>query len=208
MSGNIPAHTQPPGSPLLVVLSGPSGVGKDASLNLLRTLDRTRHFVVTATTRTKRPGETSGVDYIFMEPGEFQEIVKSGGFLEYAEVYGNWYGVPRAQVREGLDRGVDTILKVDVQGAATIKRAAPEAVFIFLAPSSMEELRGRLALRATESAADFESRACIAWREMEHISAFDYQVVNPDGRLEEAVSCIDAIILAERCRIARRPTSI
>ena len=208
MSGHAPAHPQPPGGPLLVVLSGPSGVGKDASLNLLRTLDRPRHFVITATTRTKRPGERSGVDYIFMEPGEFREMIESGGFLECAQVYGNWYGVPREQVREGLDRGLDTILKVDVQGAATIKTATPEAVFIFLAPSSMEELHGRLALRATESAADFESRNCIARREMEHISAFDYQVVNPDGRLEEAVACIDAIILAERCRIARRPTSI
>ena len=194
--------------PLLVVLSGPSGVGKDAALNSLRTLKRPWHFVVTATTRPMRSNETDRVDYLFMEPAEFQAMVKREEFLEYAEVYGNWYGVPRQQVREAMGRGQDTILKVDVQGAATIKKLAPEAVFIFLVSSSMEELQHRLSMRSTESAEALESRARTAWKEMERLPAFDYEVVNRDGCLDDAVSCIDAIILAEKCRIPPRRITI
>ena len=192
----------------MVVVSGPSGVGKDAVLGVLRTLERPWHFAVTATTRSKRPGERDGTDYIFLETGKFQAMVEQGEFLEYAQVYGNWYGVPKQQIRHAGERGLDTILKVDVQGAATIKTLAPEAVFIFLVPSSMDELQRRLSLRATESATDLEIRTRIARHEMERMSSFDYVVVNRDGCLDQSVTCIDAIILAERCRTSPRQISI
>ena len=195
-------------APLLVVLSGPSGVGKDAALSSLRTLQQPRHFVVTATTRTMRPGEVDGVDYLFLPPGLFTEMVDKGEFLECAQVYDNWYGVPKQQVRDAFKKGMDVIMKVDVQGAATIRRLAPEAVFIFMVPSSMEELRERLERRATETAVGLETRIGIAHQEMEQLTAFDYVVVNRDSCLDEAVGCIDAIIVAEKCRIPPRQVSV
>ncbi len=191
-----------------MVLSGPSGAGKDAALNGLRDLGLPRHFAITATTRPMRPGERDGVEYTFLEPEEFQAMMEKGEFLEHARVYENWYGVPRRQVSEAMQKGLDTILKVDVQGAATIKKLLPEAVFIFLAPSSMEEIRRRLGARGTESAEALEVRTRAAWREMERLPAFDYKVVNRDGCLQEAVAHIDAIILAEKCRIRPRRISI
>ena len=208
MSVENPDYPYTTGSPLLIVLSGPSGVGKDAALGILRTLERPWYFAVTATTRSKRPGERDGVDYIFLEPGRFQAMMEQGEFLEYAQVYGNWYGVPKEQVRHAKEKGLDTILKVDVQGAATIKALVPDAVFIFLVPSSIEELQRRLSLRATESTADLEVRTGIARQEMERMSSFDYVVVNRDGCLDQSVTCIDAIILAERCRTSPRQISI
>ena len=196
------------GGPLLIVLSGPSGVGKDAALEGLRALNRPWHTIVTATTRSRRLGETDGVEYIFLEHDKFQSMIEHDELLEYAEVYGNWYGVPKQQVRDALAKGLDTVLKVDVQGAATIKKLVPNAVFVFLAPSSMDELRRRLSLRATESAMELETRTSIAWREMEHLRDFDYEVVNRDGSLDEAVARIDAIIQAEKCRIPPHRVSI
>ena len=194
--------------PLLVILSGPSGAGKDTVLDGLRNLKRPWYFVVTATTRPKRTSERDGLDYIFLEREKFQEMVQNGEFLEYAEVYGNWYGVPGQQVSQAIGNGLDTILKVDVQGAATIKKLAPEAVFIFLTTPSMGELEQRLELRATESAASLELRGNTASQEMERLTDFDYRVENRDGYLDQAVACIDAIILAEKCRIPTRRISI
>ena len=208
MSGEEPPYPQIAGRPLLVILSGPSGAGKDTVLDGLRTLNRPWYFVVTATTRPSRSGERDGLDYIFLEGQTFQEMVENGEFLEYAEVYGNWYGVPRQQVRQAIGNGLDTILKIDVQGAATIKRLAPEAVFIFLTTESIEELQQRLELRATESAESLELRGHTASQEMERLTDFDYRVVNRDGYLDEAVACIDAIILAEKCRVPPRQISI
>jgi guanylate kinase len=196
------------GTPLLIVLSGPSGVGKDAALNVLRTLERPWHFAVTATTRPRRPGERDGIDYIFMEPAEFRDMVARDEVLEHAQVYENWYGVPKQQVRDAMQKGLDVILKVDVQGAATIKKMAPEALSIFMAPPTMEELRQRLSLRDTETAEDLELRTRAAWKEMERLPEFDYKVVNREGRLDEAVACIESIILAEKCRVHPRNISI
>ena len=208
MSGEAPAYPSPQGGPLLVVLSGPSGVGKDAALDGLRALKRPWHFVLTATTRARRSGEADEVDYIFLEPEEFQAKLERGEFLEHAQVYGNRYGVPRSQVRQALEKGMDAILKVDVQGAATIKKLAPEAVFIFLAASSMEELGRRLKQRDTETVTDLESRTRVAWQEMDRLPEFDYKVVNREGCLDQVVAYIDAIILAEKCRIPPRQIAI
>ena len=193
-----------PGTPLLVVLSGPSGVGKDAALTGLRKLDRPWHFVVTATTRPQRPGERDGVDYIFLDQDTFLGMKERCEFLECAEVYGRWYGVPRSQVGEEFEAGNDVILKVDVQGAETVRRLAPEAVFIFMVPGSFEELERRLAQRMTESPLELEVRLSVARQELARIHEFDYQVVNCNDCLEQAVADIDSIIAVEKSRVVPR----
>ena len=197
-----------PAPPLLVVLSGPSGVGKDAALNRLRELERPWHFAVTATTRPMRPGERDGYDYIFLEAAEFARMRERDEFLECAEVYGRWYGLPRRQVRDELHTGRDVIVKADVQGAATLRRLAPEALLIFLLPPSLDELRRRLQARMTESADDLELRLETARAELREVRHFDYRVINEDGQLDRAAAEIDAIITAEKCRTEPRMTQL
>ena len=198
----IPEVSAPP--PLLVVLSGPSGVGKDAVLSELRKLDRSWHFAVTATTRPMRPGERDGQDYIFLDGDTFAKMRERDEFLECAEVYGRWYGVPRSQARDALRSGRDVFLKIDVQGAATIRAMAPEALLIFLIPPSLEELQNRLRGRMTESDAELERRLKTAEEELSQVRHFDYRVVNRDGQLTQAALDIDAIIAAEKCRVTPR----
>ncbi len=207
MRGTVTSEEQgalPEPSPLLIVLSGPSGVGKDAVLHRMRELGEPLHFAVTATSRPQRPGEKDGIDYHFIAEARFQGGVSEGEFLEWAQVYGNWYGVPKEEVRGALHQGSDVIVKVDVQGAATIKGLAPQGVFIFLAAPNMEELVQRLRLRKTESGTDLTRRIETAWAEMQCIPMFDYVVVNHRGRVDEAVAQIDAIITAEKCRVSPR----
>ena len=193
-----------PAPPLLIVLSGPSGVGKDAALNALKLLDRPWHFVVTATTRPQRPGEQDGIDYIFLETAAFLEMKEQDELLECAQVYGNWYGVPRSQVRQGLKEGKDVILKVDVQGADTVRKLATEALFIFMVPGSFDELRDRLTQRMTERPSEIDLRLSIAWSELGRVAEYDYRVVNRDDQLEQVIAEIDAIITAEKCRVHPR----
>jgi len=193
-----------PAPPLLIVLSGPSGVGKDAALNALKLLDRPWHFVVTATTRPQRPGEQDGIDYIFLETAAFLEMKEQDELLECAQVYGNWYGVPRSQVSQGLKEGKDVILKVDVQGADTVRKLATEALFIFMVPASFDELRDRLTQRMTERPSEIDLRLSIAWSELGRVAEYDYRVVNRDDQLEQVVAEIDAIITAEKCRVHPR----
>jgi len=161
------------------------------------------HFVVTATTRRQREGESDGVDYRFVSPERFQQMAERGELLEWAQVYGNWYGVPREEVEQALARGLDVMVKADVQGAAAIKSLYPTAVLIFLAPPSVEDLGRRLGSRNTESAVDLELRLRTARQEMERLSIFDYLVVNRQDETDEAVADIEAIITAEKCRIKR-----
>jgi guanylate kinase len=193
-----------PAAPLLVILSGPSGVGKDAALARLKVLDRPWHFAVTATTRPPRPDEQDGVNYIFLDTGTFLKMKERDEFLEYAEVYGRWYGVPRSQVRQGLKSGQDVILKIDVQGAETVRVLAPEAVSIFMVPGDFHELSSRLAERTTESSPEMELRLRMARQELDRVREFDYRVVNRDGQLDQVISDIDAIIAAEKCRVVPR----
>ena len=190
--------------PLLVVLSGPSGVGKDAALDALKLLDRPWRFVITATTRPQRPGEQDGVDYIFLETAAFLKMKERDDLLECAQVYDYWYGVPRNQVRQGLRDGKDVILKVDVQGADTVRELAPEALFIFMIPSSLDELKSRLTKRETETPSQVALRLSNAQSELGRVGEFDYRVVNREGQLEQAVAEIDAIITAEKCRTRPR----
>ena len=178
----------------LFVISGPSGVGKDSVIDGLKKLGRPYHFTVTATTRAMRQGETNGIDYIFLSRDEFRHMIDHDDLLEWAEVYGNLYGVPKSQVVDALNRGQDVIMKIDVQGAATVKKLHPDAVLIFLEPPDMKSLEERMRIRNTESETEVEVKLTTAFREMNEASWFDHRVVNRDGRLDEAIAAIDRII--------------
>jgi len=186
------------GPPLLVVLSGPSGAGKDAVLNRLKQSGLDFCHVTTMTTRPMRAREIDGTDYYFVTVEHFQELVRAGGLMEYAEVYGNWYGVPKAPAREGLAAGRDVVVKVDVQGAATIRYLAPEALLLFLAPPRFSELADRLKQRHTETEVDLARRIRTAEAEMLQADKFDYTVENPTGDIDFAVKRITEIIQEEK----------
>jgi len=195
-------------SGLLVVLSGPSGAGKDTVLNRMKQLGFPFHYVVTATTRPRRAGENNGVDYYFCSEAEFQEMMQQGELLEWAKVYGHWYGVPKQQVKQALEKRKDVIVKVDVQGAATIKNLLPGTVLIFLAPPSIKEYEERLRQRRTESESELKLRIEKVSEEMRSLPLFDYVVVNRQGELESTVSQIGAIITAEKCRANQPPIEL
>jgi guanylate kinase len=167
MSHEGDSPLSPPVKSLLIVLSGHSGAGKDAVLTRLRESSYPLEFITTVTTRARRANESEGVHYHFVSRDKFQELIDRGELLEWANVYGNYYGVPKEPVRQALSRGKDVIVKVDVQGAATIKKILPQAVFIFLAPPSMEELVMRLEQRRTESPSDLDLRIEAARKELE-----------------------------------------
>lgn len=190
--------------PLLVIISGPSGVGKDAALMRMRELGFPFHFVVTATDRPQRPGEIPGVDYHFLSTDEFQDMIRDGEFLEWANVYGQLKGIPKWEVREALATGKDVVLRIDVQGAATIRALAPEAILIFMLAKNEEELRSRLQWRRTDTPEQIDHRIETARRELEHIPSFDYVIVNEQARLDEAVGQIRSIIRAEKQRVRPR----
>jgi guanylate kinase len=190
--------------PLLVVLSGPSGVGKDAVLARMRRLGRPFHYVITATTRPKRAREKNGVDYHFLSRKEFQQMLDKHQFLEWANVYGNYYGVPKDEITSALSKGVDAIVKVDVQGAATIKGILPQAVFIFLIPPSVEELENRLRRRRSESSEDLALRLERSKEEIKSLPLFDYVITSHQNKLDQVISQIDAIIAAEKRRVKPR----
>lgn len=190
--------------PLVIIVSGPSGVGKDAILNRMKERKYPFTFITTVTTRQPRANEKDGVDYHFVSVEEYQALLAGNGLLESARVYGNWYGVPRAPVKEALEQGRDTIIKVDIQGAANIKKVIPEAVFIFIMPPSPEELVRRLTGRSTESASDLELRMKTAESEMQQVCLFDYTVINPCDDIESAIRDILCITTAEKCRVKPR----
>ena len=204
MTSQDPAAFRKFGEPVLVVVSGPSGVGKDAVFQYMRNLDRAWHFVVTATTRPRRRDERNGIDYLFLDREEFEHMRQGDQFLECAEVYENWYGVPKRQVKDALKRGQDVLIKVDVQGSATIKSLVPEVVMVFLAPPSLEELERRLRFRQSEALQGLRLRLEAAEQEMACMDKFDYKVINYNLRLDLAAFCIDSIITAEKCRVPLR----
>tara|TARA_Y100000588_G_scaffold208460_1_gene222393 strand:+ start:185 stop:796 length:612 start_codon:yes stop_codon:yes gene_type:complete len=186
--------------PILLILSGPSGVGKDAVLSRMRELKEPYHYTVTSTTRSKRDGETEGKDYIFISQNEFKKQIELGGFLEWAEVYGNYYGVPRDQVKSALKTGSDVIIKIDVQGAQTIKKLAPMALYIFLAPPDTDQLEKRLTERMTESPESLTLRLKTAAEEMKSANWFDHIVINHENQLDSAVSEIQNIVKDARAK--------
>jgi len=190
--------------PLLVVISGPSGVGKDAVLARMKELGRSFYYVVTATTRPKRSREKNGVHYHFLSRKEFQQMLRKNQFLEWANVYGNYYGVPKDEISLALSKGVDAIVKVDIQGAATIKKILPQAVFIFLRPPSLKELENRLRRRRSESSEDLTLRLEKATEEIKSLPLFDYVITSHQNKLDEVISQIDAIVTTEKCRVKPR----
>ncbi len=191
-------------NPLLIVISGPSGVGKDTVLVKMKQSRRSLYYVVTATTRPQRPGEKNGLDYHFVSKEQFERMIDTGQLLEWANVYDNLYGVPKRQVQQALAQGLDVMVKVDVQGAATIKNILPQAVFIFLTPPSLDELERRLKERKTESSEELKLRMETTREEMDSLPLFDYVVVNHQDRLDSTIAQIDAIISAEKCRVKPR----
>jgi len=194
--------------PLLIVLSGPSGVGKDAVLNRMRELNYPVYYVTTLTTRPMRANEQDNREYHFITPEKFREMAENDQLLERAEVYGNWYGVPREPVKQALEQGRNVMVKVDIQGAATIKKLLPQAVTIFLIPPSTNELLKRLTRRRTESPSELDLRLKTAEEEMKQLPMFDYAVVNRADEIDRAVSEIDAIITAEKCRTVQREITL
>ena len=197
-----------PTRPLLMVLSGPSGVGKDAVLARMKESGYPLKYITTLTTRPRRASEKNNVDYHFVSRERFQEMIENSAILEWANVYGNWYGVPKEAVKQALGKGEDIIVKVDIQGAATIKKILPQAIFTFLIPPSMDDLLIRLKQRRTESPSDLSLRLKTAEEEMKQLPLFDYVVVNKWDEIDLAVSEIKALITAEKCRVAPREIAL
>ncbi|MCL4263629.1 MAG: guanylate kinase [Anaerolineae bacterium] len=192
--------------PLLIVISGPSGVGKDTIARLvIESQAEAFYFVVTATTRPPRPGEVDGQDYIFLSSDQFAEMIENNELLEYAVVYNDYKGIPKQQIREALASGRDAIMRVDVQGAATIRKLIPNAITIFLTTDSEQELVARLRERKSETAEGLNLRIATARQEMKRIHEFDYWIVNAEEQQETAVNQILSIITAAHCRISQRP---
>jgi guanylate kinase len=187
---------------MLVIISGPSGVGKDTIIDALkkRVHDPEYHYVVTCTTRGMRPGEVDGVDYHFLDRATFKAQRAAGEFLEANNVHGNWYGTPRRQVRDSLAAGSDVILKIDVQGAQVVKEKIPGALLVFLIPPSLEDLFQRLRSRATETVDELEIRQRNAAIELARQEDYDYVVTNETGQVERTAGRIDDIIAEEHRR--------
>lgn len=198
----------PQSRPLLIVISGPSGVGKDTVIQRMKERGLPFHFVVTATTRPRRPNEVHGRDYLFVSKDEFARMIEQNELIEYAIVYGDYKGIPKGQVRDALASGKDVILRIDVQGAETIRKLAPEALLIFLTTASEEELVRRLETRKTETADELKLRIATARKELQRIEAFDYVLVNHDFHLDETVDSIRAIIAAEHYRVKPRQVTL
>jgi len=186
--------------PLLVVLSGPSGAGKDAVLDEMARRGHHFHRVITCTTRPPRDGERDGVDYFFVSDADFDRLIETGGLLEHAVVYGHRSGVPRQQVVDKLREGVDVYVRTDVQGAASIRQLAPGAVLVFIAPSSLDDIEQRIRARGADDEATVQRRLATARDEMARRREFDYVIENEAGRLEATVDRLVEILDAERLR--------
>ena len=200
---NLP-HTQP----LLIVISGPSGVGKDTVIQRMQERNLPFQFVVTATTRPPRPNEVHGKDYFFYSNAEFAEMIEKGELLEHAIVYNDYKGIPKAQVRDALASGKDVVMRLDVQGAETIRKLCLDALMIFLSPQDEAEMIERLHGRKTESAEKLKLRIATAQKEMSQLNLFDYVVINREFHLDETVDTIISIIIAEHHRVKQRVVTL
>ncbi|KAF5738603.1 hypothetical protein HS088_TW13G01504 [Tripterygium wilfordii] len=199
----------PDPNPLIIVISGPSGVGKDAVIKKLREVRENLHFVVTATSRGMRPGEVDGRDYYFVTKEEFLSMVERNELLEYALVYGDYKGIPKKQIREYMGKGYDIVLRVDIQGAETLRRIlGNSAVFVFLVAENELKMVERLIERKTENKEELLVRIATAREEVKHVRNFDYVVVNADGKLDDAVKLVDSIIDAEKAKVWQRNVAI
>ncbi|RPJ22170.1 MAG: guanylate kinase [Chloroflexi bacterium] len=194
--------------PLLIVISGPSGVGKDTVMQRMKERGLPFHFVVTATTRPKRTNEIHGKDYWFVSKEEFARMIDEDELIEHAIVYGDYKGIPKQQVREALTSGMDVLMRLDVQGAETVRKLTPQALLIFITTSSEEELVHRLETRKTETADSLALRIATARKELNRLEAFDYVIVNREFHLDETVDIIRAIIEAEHHRVSPRKVTL
>ncbi|MBP0962813.1 MAG: guanylate kinase [Oscillospiraceae bacterium] len=183
----------------LIVFSGPSGVGKGTILSQYMANRENICYSVSATTRSPRPGEVDGQQYFFLTKEKFEEMIAAGQMLEYAQYSGNYYGTPKQFVEDKLAAGVDVVLEIEVQGAAKVRQACPEALFIFVLPPSFEVLRSRLTGRGTEDAATVQKRLDAAFGEMRQAGSYDYVIVNDD--LDRAVEDLSAVVQAARCSV-------
>ncbi|MCC7117580.1 MAG: guanylate kinase [Anaerolineales bacterium] len=195
-------------SPLLIVISGPSGVGKDTVVQRMKERGLPFHFVVTATTRERRQNETHGQDYWFVSKEEFARMIEADELIEYAVVYGDYKGIPKWEVRDALTSGMDVVMRVDVQGAETVRKLAPEALLIFITCEGEEELERRLRERKTESSDSLALRIATARKELQRIEAFDYVIVNRDFHLDDTVNKVRSIIEAEHLRVHPRKVNL
>ena len=195
-------------NPLLIVISGPSGSGKDTVMKRMQEQGLPFHFVVTTTTRPKRVNEEHGRDYWFVSKEEFARMIEHNELIEYAVVYGDYKGIPKAQVRAALASGKDVVMRLDVQGAETVRKLAPDALLIFVTTENEEELVRRLQQRQTETPEELALRIATARKELQRIEAFDYVIVNRDFHLDETVYSIRAIIDAEHHRVNQRKVSL
>lgn len=194
--------------PLLIVISGPSGVGKDTVVDHMKIRGLPIHFVITATSRGPRQNENHGIDYFFYSKDEFEAMIENDELLEYAHVYSDYKGVPKFQVREALASGKNVVMRLDVQGAATIRDLCPDAVLIFLTTDTEDELIQRLKARQTEEPGELELRIETARSELNCAADFDYVVPNRDGKLDETIDIISAIIMAENHRAIQRKVNL
>lgn len=186
---------------VLIVISGPSGAGKGTICKALLEKHKNIYLSVSATTRMPREGEVEGVNYYFLTKEDFEEKVRNNGFLEYANVHGNFYGTPKVNVEKMLEDGKDVILEIDIQGALQVKENFKEGVFIFILPPSMEELKQRIIKRGSETEESLMTRFKNAYKEINYVSKYNYAVVN--DTLEVAVAKVEGIITAEKCRVDR-----
>jgi len=194
--------------PLLIVISGPSGAGKDTVMQRMQERGLPFHFVVTATTRPKRENEVHGKDYFFVTKDEFAHMIDADELIEHAIVYGDYKGIPKQQVREALASNKDVVMRVDVQGAESVRKMAPEALLIFITTDSEEELVHRLETRKTETADSLAIRIATARKELKRLEAFDYVIINRDFQLDVTVDAIRSIIDAEHHRVNPRKVSL
>jgi guanylate kinase len=195
-------------SSLLIVISGPSGAGKDTVMQRMKERGLKFHFVTTATTRLRRPNEVDGKDYLFISAERFAKMIEADEFMEHALVYGDYKGVPREQVRRALASGHDVVMRLDVQGAETIRRLVPEALLIFITTDSEEELISRLKERSTETPEALAIRIATTRQELKRVDAFDYVIVNHDDQLDHTVEVVQAIIEAEHHRVKPREVNL
>lgn len=199
---------QPIQTALLIVISGPSGIGKDAVVQGLQERELPVHFVITATTRPPRKNEVHGEDYFFYSKEEFEALIEADELLEHAWVYSDYKGVPKSQVRRALDSGKDVVMRLDFQGAKTVRELCPDAILIFLTASTKEEWLQRLKSRRSESDDELALRIRTAKQEFDSLDIFDYIVVNQQGQLDQTLDIIENIITAEHHRVHPRKVSL
>ncbi len=208
MTEELFTNRLPQKHPLLIVISGPSGIGKDTIVQALRKRDPSFHFVITCASREPRPGEVHGIDYFFVTKEQFEEMIENDELIEYAVVYDEYKGVPRQHVIDALNTGRDVLMRLDVQGAARIRALFPQAVLIFLAPENDEEWIKRLQNRRTETVEKTQLRIATARDELRYLDIFDYYVINARDKIDQTTDSILAIIQSEHHRIHHREVTL